>query len=430
MQPVRNVSSYPFGFAGPAIIRGLPLLNTYGARAVWVDSNSGAQGEGTYLRPHASIAAACGSDKVGNDDIIMVKPNHSETVIAAAGIDVGNVATINGQTIIGLGNGNRMPTVNFTTSTAATLKISGNDVRIQGLRFTCGIASQVTMIDVRGKRATIQGCDFREGTQTGLSFIECVAAANAADDLAIVGNRFYNPTAGNMNHAAAVSTVQDNVHIVDNWIYGNFALSGIHNITAQVCTHMKIRNNRVRNLTAGKMAMNIISACTGVCEDNDFQPGDSTVAGAVYGSLACMNNVDNFGDTDAGEEFVFKKSGLVSSAVVTAGVAISGASTGLLKIQDIIVQTDGTGLAAGTNFQITSNNADGLATLFAETVANLGANKTMNLVNASVTKTGGVLESGKTLTAKCTVTNCTGAGLIDVYIVFKRLTANAVVLPV
>lgn len=131
--------------------------------------------------------------------------------------------------------------------------------------------------------------------------------------------------------------------------------------------------------------------------------------------------------TGVGTRFWVKKT-LVSSAIVTGGVDVTGASTvGELAITNVIAKTDATGLAAATNLSLETNNANGLAAFFATAVSGLGANKTIDLANASVTKIQTVLETGKKVVAKATVTNATGSGTIDLYIQFERLTAGATV---
>jgi len=136
-------------------------------------------------------------------------------------------------------------------------------------------------------------------------------------------------------------------------------------------------------------------------------------------------------NVELGPVFVIKKT-VVSSTILTASaVDITGLSSGgELEVVNVIVKTDSTGLAGGTNFQILSNNAKGLANIFVETVANLGANKTMDLNAASVTKIRTILESGKKLQVQNTVANGSGAGTIDIYIVFRRLTPDATIVAV
>ena len=140
----------------------------------------------------------------------------------------------------------------------------------------------------------------------------------------------------------------------------------------------------------------------------------------VYGSGSALGAI--------GTEFWVKKT--VTSSDIPSGsqLAITGVSSGgELAIEDVIVKTDGTGLANGTNFELKSNNANGLANIFVETVANLGANKTMDLAGASITGIESVLETGKLLQVESTAAACTGAGTIDIYVKFMRLAAGAIV---
>lgn len=130
-----------------------------------------------------------------------------------------------------------------------------------------------------------------------------------------------------------------------------------------------------------------------------------------------------------GTQFVVRKL-LTSSNITQAGVDITGlVATGALLIKDIHINTDATGLATGTNFQITTNNTFGITTpIFEETVANLGANKTESLATGSVAAvTGGVLGVGKKLIAKSTVADCTGGGQMSIDIVFQRVLDGATV---
>jgi len=118
---------------------------------------------------------------------------------------------------------------------------------------------------------------------------------------------------------------------------------------------------------------------------------------------------------------------LTSSAILQAGVDVTAVSTdGQLMIEDIYMNTDATGLAGGTNFQLETDNAKGVTVFFAETVANLGANKTENIASGSVTAiTGTVLETGKKIIARATVADCTGAGTITLAIKLRRVAAGA-----
>lgn len=404
---------------------GLPLPSTNG-NYWFVDSvNGSAGGNGSYSAPYASINNALLVAKSG--DIIVCVPNHAETITAAAGINV-NVA---GVSIIGMGQLGSMPTITIGTATAASFRVSAANVLIQNVEFIGSIASLATYVDVRALNLTLQGCRFIEGAATtGLSFINLVlATANQANGLRVLGCFFYNPTAGNFNHAIGLTTVQDNIEIGGCYIDGNFALSGIHNITGKVLTNLNIHDNEVHNITAATAALNFISASTGNLYRNVFVGGDGTVASAIFNTaaMAAGLNVGYSGQLDAGQEFWVAKKGVVSSTIVTAGVAITAASIGgECTIEDVIVKTDGTGLAGGTNFDLVTNNANGAAIFFANAVSGLGANATVNMATAGVTANGRtVLELGKVVSAKATGSNCTGTGTIDIYIKFRRLVAGA-----
>lgn len=129
--------------------------------------------------------------------------------------------------------------------------------------------------------------------------------------------------------------------------------------------------------------------------------------------------------TMAGSVFVVKKT-LTSSAVVQAGVDVTAVSTvGDIQIIDVLLQCDGTGLAAGTNFTLECNNTKGSAVFLSTAVSGLGAGAVMDLDSASTTSKTVVLESGKKIVAKSTVADCTGAGTVDVYLICRRLADNA-----
>jgi hypothetical protein len=101
---------------------------------------------------------------------------------------------------------------------------------------------------------------------------------------------------------------------------------------------------------------------------------------------------------------------------------------GELSIEDVILKTDSTGLAAGTNLTLSSNNTNGIAIFMTTAISGLGANKTVDWTNASVSKHRTVLEVGKKVTAKMTVADGTGAGTVDVYLLCRRLARGAHVL--
>lgn len=439
-------SHYPNGFVNGVAVREQVVANLYSGKVnvFWVDSNRGSNSnKGTFQRPLATVDYAIGLCTANNGDIIMVAEGHSETLTSAAAIS----ADIAGISIIGLGQGDLRPTFTFTTSTGATFAIGANDVYLHNLRFLCGIANQTIMLDVNALRVDIHKCAFGQSGQSGLTAIDINGGAANACDGVIVDSCEFDMPGTNWDRAIELGEVADNVQLINNDIYGDFDDAGIHNPTGKVLTNLFIGVNSVRNLQSGQHAIELVSACTGRLENNRLY-ADAYSTTLDPGSLFCAGNlaanaIDTGGITipasatpDAsaqtftgiGTEFWVKKT-IVSSAITfAAAVDITGVSSGgELAIENVIVKTDSTGLAGGTNFQIKSNNAKGLANILAEAVANLNANKTVDLFTASVTKQRTVLESGAKLQVQNTVGDGTGAGTADIYIQFRRLTAGATI---
>ena len=129
----------------------------------------------------------------------------------------------------------------------------------------------------------------------------------------------------------------------------------------------------------------------------------------------------------AGSVFSITKS-LVSSGITTVAADLTTVANGRLYIEDIIVETDATGLAGGTNFVISSNDPVGTATPFSVATSSLGASATINLLTAT-TKQRIVLGAGYKLQFASTGSVCTGPGVAKVTVIFRRLDDNARILP-
>lgn len=174
---------------------------------------------------------------------------------------------------------------------------------------------------------------------------------------------------------------------------------------------------------------NLMTASRMVGENNanNAALSDVVVANRDGSILERLEDLKANGGEGVGSEFWVKKT-LTSSQILQAGVDVTGVSSGgELALTDVVVKTDGTGLAAATNLSLETNNAKGLAAFFVTAVSGLGANKTIDLSGASVTKIKTVVETGKKVVAKATVADATGSGTIDIYLKFQRLAAGATI---
>lgn len=144
------------------------------------------------------------------------------------------------------------------------------------------------------------------------------------------------------------------------------------------------------------------------------------------------NDVARIAKDIVGATFWVKKT-VTSSAVLTTSVDITTpAAGGELFIEDVVIKSDTTGLATGTTFRVVSDNSKGTTTIFLTRVSKLGVSKHVSFdselndpINASQSlsvNTPTVLEIGKKLSVSNTDTAATGAGTIDIYIKFRKLS--------
>ena len=147
--------------------------------------------------------------------------------------------------------------------------------------------------------------------------------------------------------------------------------------------------------------------------------------GAVVSASNPLHITGAIGPTDANTVFELTKD-VVSSSVVAADTTLWTAS-GTLTILKIIAQTDGTGLATCVNYVLDTNDTFGKATIASQAITGLGANVTLDLLNAATTAfVPFTITNGKHIRDKSsTATACDGAGVIRLTIIAKRLTANA-----
>jgi hypothetical protein len=218
------LSNFPNGFANGVTIRGVPLSVSHPGNVFWVDSGAGSNGnKGTFDRPFSTIDYAVGRCTASNGDIIFVKPGHTETVIAAGGLDL----DVAGIAIVGLGTGSLRPTVNFTTATTADMDVDAANVTVVNLLFTGGIDALAGPIDINAADFSMINCETRDVTGQATDFI---ITDDNCDRLFISGWKHLGAAAAGAD--TAITTVGGDDWVIENFnIYGNFAVAGIENVT-------------------------------------------------------------------------------------------------------------------------------------------------------------------------------------------------------
>jgi hypothetical protein len=177
-------------------------------------------------RWYSTIDAAVGACVADRGDLIVVCPGHTETVTAAAGLDL----DVAGITIVGIGRGSLTPIVNFTTAVGADMDVDAANISVKNIRFTGGIDALTGPIDVNAANFTMLDCVTEDVTGQATDFI--VADANA-DGLLIDGWDHRGASAAGADTALTFGGA-DNVTVRNFRIDGNFAVAAIENTAASV----------------------------------------------------------------------------------------------------------------------------------------------------------------------------------------------------
>lgn len=145
----------------------------------------------------------------------------------------------------------------------------------------------------------------------------------------------------------------------------------------------------------------------------------------------------HIGERRQGDLIIFAKA-VTSSDILTTGTALTAACSGgrLLCVGGLFL-TDATGLATGTNLQLNvSGETYGKNIPVADAISGLGGSKThawgMGISDdatdddfASVAGVPFLLENGDSIQHSCSGSACTGAGIVYIILLFRRIDTQA-----
>lgn len=235
--------------------------NVYYADSNVASAGNGYSPESAFATINAAVAA-CTAD---NGDVVIVAPNHVETVIAAGTLTI----AVAGVTILGLGLGRQRPKINYTTAAAASVNITAARVTLDNLVFTpTGFAAITAAINISAADVTIQNCEMETATATNQAVLGILTTAGA--------NRFklYNCFIHGSLNAGTTSQISlvggDSIIIENNVIIGACTTSA-GNIAGATTdsTNLVIHNNRILNSTASSTKAIVLTASsTGFITNN------------------------------------------------------------------------------------------------------------------------------------------------------------------
>jgi hypothetical protein len=260
-----GLTKYPQGLSS----FGVPVLGSAGeiitGNVFFVDSNNAVANDNNVgknsKRPLATIDGAINKCTANKGDVIIVMPNHAESVTAAAGI----ACDVAGITIIGLGSGEQRPTITFTTSTGADVDIDAADVTIKNILFKAGVDALTGPIDVNSTDFTLENCEMRD--TTGFQTTQWIVATSQSDRMKIVGNKHVCPAAGPASWIKITGGAED-VIIANNDDDSLYSTGNISN-TSTALVRAKISGNRLVNRgTTATACIDLVSTATGTISDN------------------------------------------------------------------------------------------------------------------------------------------------------------------
>lgn len=252
--------------------------------------------------PLATIDAAFGSNYAGsstgraaganNGDIIVVMPNHAETLTAAAQM----VMDVAGVHVFGIGTGGTQPTITLGTATTTDVDIDAADITVENIHFVANLQDIAVCLDVNAADFTCRGCRFTDNS-TALNFLVCVqdAAGATSDRITVENCRVYGLDLSDTHFVNFGGTGTGHV-IQDNILNGTWATMCIGG--AGVVINCMILRNSIYNIAAGAdLCISMAATATGLIAWNACCGGHAT-DGIVNGDLGAIENYYEDHQTD------------------------------------------------------------------------------------------------------------------------------------
>jgi hypothetical protein len=212
-------------------------------------------------------------------DVIIVMPNHAETITGAGGI----TADVAGLTIVGIGNWNQRPRFLMDGATTVTFVVSAADTTVANCVFASGHSNVVTCFNVTAAGFTLISCEF-ENNAANEDFLTCVKATsttdNNADGLKVMGCRWVTSDADDLEFIEINATL-NRLEVTDNFVHTAGTASPLILVaTGKILTGGFIARNQLSNrMTANELFIsNDGTTNTGIMSDNYVGHADVTGA--------------------------------------------------------------------------------------------------------------------------------------------------------
>lgn len=262
----------------------------------FVDSNTGTDGAGYGRDPDSPVATidyAIGLCTANKNDVILVFPQHAETVTAAITCDIAGI------TIKGLGHGRNRPTITGN-GTIDAMTVTADDVTIKDLIFAVpGTDAQTADINIAAARCSVFNT-VHYGSTTAKNKVDIITITAAGHDALLDGVRIYNDTVevvGGISIEGAAKRVEvrncfvfDSIGFTNGAIYDGATALGLY---VHHCIFSNAKANTVvaefGNNTTGVMSQCFINGRHTTIQSN-VTPGTGMAFHEVYGVEEAAKN--------------------------------------------------------------------------------------------------------------------------------------------
>jgi hypothetical protein len=255
-------ASLPLTLGKIFVVANTSVVNVDNLRDIFIPD---ADGE---LRFFETITLALAQTVANRGDLILVAPNHSETVTAPITVNKAGVS------IIGLGSGTLRPRV-IVNGAVDGMTITAANVTVDNIYFPAPETDNATaMINVAAANVTIKNIK-GIGSQTAKNFVDCITLASGADDVVIDGVELFNTTVA-VNSFLSIEAAVARPTVQNFYAFGDVVASGI--IDAATATQIHFKNITIGVVGTSKAAATLDSNPTGLVENCKWSGTVTTLA--------------------------------------------------------------------------------------------------------------------------------------------------------
>lgn len=317
------LTNYPNGLSSFGIPQlGAGDIPTGGGEYFFVDSNNGSDGyDGSHDAPLATLDAAVGKCTADKGSVIIVMPNHAESLTADSAVDI----DVAGVTVVGLGQGDDRPTFTFTTAVTADFKLAANNVSIRNLVFVAGIDALTGPIEVSADYCSIINCEYQEDTVNNYETVDVIVSASTPLHMTIDGFKYVcDGGAGGTQNQSVIQLSGSDFAVIRNCHLVADSGTGVVE-DAAVSDQILIENCLIESTNTGPVVAVFLQATTtGSMRNCSFRVASGTTYITAANDMTFFQCFGTGTDATAGELVGTGLSTDIESKIDTISSALSG----------------------------------------------------------------------------------------------------------